>query len=157
VEIYYRGLDRLEDLAGGGRILGKFHSLVRLYILRPYNHLQSGLYQHRSAALDCPYIRRRRDVDRPFLLAIRQTPDTLALHPDSFLDRSLRVHRTSGDPSSEISRSYICGSLRNTSRCLSPDYRRPQLGWQQSLAHLEAVRGNGESLLHSKRFGIAEY
>jgi hypothetical protein len=150
VEIHHRGFVRLENLVGGYSLLGKLHSLVWVYILRPYNHLQPGLHQHRSAALDCPHIRRWCDVDRSLLLAIRQTPDTLAVHPDPFLHRSLRVHRTPGDPPSEISRSHLWDSLRYPRGCLSPNHRHPKLGRQHPLAHLEAFGGNGESSLHFK-------
>lgn len=149
MEIYHRGSDRLENLAGDPRVLGELNSLVRLHLLSPHHRLQLRLYQHRSTALDCSDIRRRCDFNRFLFLAIRSTPNTLALHYYSFLGRGLWLHRTSGHPPSEISGSHVRNPLHHPSGCLSSNHRRHQLGRQQPLTHLEAVGRNGKSHLHT--------
>jgi hypothetical protein len=152
VEIYHRGLNGLENLLGGHDLLGRCHPFVCLYLLRANHNSQSWLHKHSSAALDRPCLRRRYNLNTTLLLAIRQTPNPLALHPHPSLDRSLCVYRAPGDPPSAISRPHVRSSLRYSGGRQSSDHRHHQLGGQQPLAYLDAVCRNGEPLVALQTF-----
>jgi hypothetical protein len=76
-------------------------------------------------------------------LAIRQTPDSLAVHHWPFHNGCLRFHRTPRNPTPTVSRSHLRFSLCPSGGRVPSNHWYPQLIWQQSCADLETLRGYG--------------